>query len=153
MSTCAPPKKQRRPNARHELPRLRLPFRSAQGGRRVNLTAHGYFDFATTFELGHASSTMMAAGFGRSPSRRGYRARKDDIAPIASASAMPSHHSRNQSPPRKSKPRPRLPSFGMSHVCRNVPPALIFIFSLRRLQDRQRRNFCQTKMKFVQRGA
>ena len=52
----------------------------------------------------------MAAGADQPPSRLGYRAHKDDIGPIASASAMPVHHSRSQSPLRKSTSKPKRPT-------------------------------------------
>ena len=117
--------------ARHERTRLKLPFQSAQGRRQINLTAHGYFDFTAIVQSGRRLRRSMigtAAGFDRAPSRRAYRAHKDGIAPIACASATPGRHSRSRSPLRKSKSKPRQPTFGMFHVCRNAPPALISSF-------------------------
>lgn len=71
--------------------------------------------FAPTIELDRSrwSAITTAAGADRPPSMRGYKARKDDIAPTASASATPVHHSRSQSPLRKSKPKSKQPTFEM----------------------------------------
>ena len=139
LCLSARPIKPRRPNAHQELIGLRLAFQSAQGRRRVNLTTHGYFDFAPMIELGRTRSTMTtAAGFGRAPSRRGYRVRKDDIAPIASANATPLHHSRSKSPLRKSKSKPRQPTSGMFPRLPERSSRAHFIFSVCRLQARHR---------------
>lgn len=82
------------------------------------------------------STMTMAAGFDRSPSRRGYRVRKDDTAPIASASATPLHRSRSKSPLRKSKSKPKQLTSGIFPRLPERSSRAHFIFSLCRLQDR-----------------
>lgn len=58
------------------------------------------------------------------PLRRAYRGHRDDIAPIACASATPARHSRNKSLLRKSRSKPKLPTSGMFPFFWNVPPIL-----------------------------
>ena len=138
---CPParPGKMERPNLRYQLFRLRLPFQSAQGRRRINLTAHGYFGVAPD---GHSSGwralITMASELDRPPSRPEYRVRKDDIVPIASTSATPAHHSRSKSPLRKSKSKPRQPTSGMFPRLPERSSRAHFIFSVCRLQARHR---------------
>lgn len=110
----AGPGKSGRLNFRRESICSRGPWLSSQELRQVNLTAHGYFDHATEIvrQTGLArNSTITTATFVPPPLPREYRARRDDILPIACASATPAHHSRKQNLRRISNLKPQLPTF------------------------------------------
>ena len=109
------PEKSGRLNFRCQSMCSRRRWLSSQELRQVNLTAHGYFDHATEIarQTGHArnSTITTATDFVPPLMPPEYRARRDDILPIACASATPSHHSRKQNRRRRSTPRLRLPTF------------------------------------------
>lgn len=73
------------------------------------------------------SIMTMGADFDQLPWRRAYRGHRDDIVPIACASATPARHSRNKSPLRRSTPKPKLPTSGMFPFFWNVPPMLFHL--------------------------